>query len=471
MRNWLKAKEGRVVVVHCKAGKGRSGTASCSYLISEEGWSVKDALKRFTERRMRPNWGPGVSIPSQLRWIGYVDRWKHNKLYVERRIEILEVHCWSLRDGVKIEIEGFANDGKIIRSYHTFTKSEREIVRGEIQQTEGLSQLVSEVMDKNGMKRTSSKRGKQALPKVAPDKAEARDEDASPVSKTLDGAGSSKPKKEEKVGDVVYRPSKRVIVPTSDVNIDIERRNKAAFNLTMVTSVAHVWFNAYFEGNGPEKNGEPDESGVFSIEWDAMDGIKGSSRKGTQAFDKIAVLWKAVPTETGQPGILITEPGEGEEVQQPSPADWKGQDHVAPSEGKDLGLRSSSPNDCSADISRANSVKSQTLVTAPGTAPDENGLEGVRSHIPTGGETEAPNSGAGRLGPFPMQTDQERGQSDGPAHAKRQDAASGAVGGTENASAPEAPQEEAEEEEEGEASKTVSEHSLGHLGKKKQPSY
>ena len=69
MRNWLKAKEGRVAVVHCKAGKGRSGTASCSYLISEEGWEVEKALKRFTERRMRPGMGKGVSIPSQLRWI------------------------------------------------------------------------------------------------------------------------------------------------------------------------------------------------------------------------------------------------------------------------------------------------------------------------------------------------------------------------------------------------------------------
>ena len=110
MRNWLKGyaedgktmrdgglQEGRVVVVHCKAGKGRSGTVSCSYLISEEGWRAEDALKRFTERRMRPGFGAGVSIPSQLRWISYVDRWtKGGKRYIERPIEILEVHVLSL---------------------------------------------------------------------------------------------------------------------------------------------------------------------------------------------------------------------------------------------------------------------------------------------------------------------------------------------------------------------------------------
>jgi protein-tyrosine phosphatase len=78
MRNWLlegeeKGKEGkgngRVVVVHCKAGKGRSGTMACSYLISECGWKPEEALARFTERRMRPGFGQGVSIPSQLRWV------------------------------------------------------------------------------------------------------------------------------------------------------------------------------------------------------------------------------------------------------------------------------------------------------------------------------------------------------------------------------------------------------------------
>ena len=45
-----KRKKNRVVVVHCKAGKGRSGTVSCSYLIAEEGWDPEEALARFTQR-------------------------------------------------------------------------------------------------------------------------------------------------------------------------------------------------------------------------------------------------------------------------------------------------------------------------------------------------------------------------------------------------------------------------------------
>jgi hypothetical protein len=399
MRNWLKGKEGRVVVVHCKAGKGRSGTASCSYLISEEGWEMEKALKRFTERRMRPNMGKGVSIPSQLRWIRYVDRWaKHGKVYVERQVEVLEVHCSGLRDGVKIQVEGFVDDGKKIKTFHTFTRSEREIVRGEIESSGGIVSVVSEVMNKNGIGRSQSKRENKSTPMVSDEESDEKPKHAStyPIRATasMDGATSSKEDQPlEGTGDVVFRPSKRVVLPTNDLNIDVERRNKAAFDLTYVTAVAHVWFNAFFEGNGPEQGGIADESGVFEITWDAMDGIKGSSRKGIPAFDKLAVVWRTLKPE-GKPGIVITEPKEGEEVPQSTPADWHGEEHVEPSEGKDLGLRTSSPPDSSTNVSKASSIKStksnedgngkKPIITA--SSPQEDSTEGVRSHGPNGEE-------------------------------------------------------------------------------------
>ena len=153
MRNWLKEKDGRVVVVHCKAGKGRSGSISCSYLISEEGWTAEDALQRFTERRMKPGFGAGVSIPSQLRWISYVDRWtKNKKLYIERPVQILEVHIWGLRDGVKVAIEGYVDEGRTIKMFHTFSKNEREIVRGGIKRSGAFADVVGEVMKMSGAK-------------------------------------------------------------------------------------------------------------------------------------------------------------------------------------------------------------------------------------------------------------------------------------------------------------------------------
>lgn len=397
MRNWLKAKEGRVVVVHCKAGKGRSGTASCSYLMSEEGWPMEKALQRFTERRMRPGMGyKGVSIPSQLRWLTYVDRWaKNGKLYVERQVQVLEVHCWGLRDGVKVQIEGFVEDGKLIKNFHTFTKEEREVVRGEVKTT-GMAQAVHEVMYKNGLAGSSGKANAQA-----DGKGDSKTASRSSLETPRNADGTATPRENSKesltpgTGDVVFRPSKRVVLPTNDINIDVERRNKAAFDLTMVTAVAHVWFNTFFEGNGAEKNGTADESGVFEIDWDAMDGIKGSSRKGTQAFERIAVVWRALGAEEGQPGVVITEPKEGEEVRQTGPTDWKGTKGVEPSEGKDLGLRSSSPDDSELDVSQTEAIKSaneqnKTTVPVPGRrnsdTSDDSDTKDVRSHGPNGEE-------------------------------------------------------------------------------------
>jgi protein-tyrosine phosphatase len=496
MRNWLHEKEGRVVVVHCKAGKGRSGTASCSYLISEEGWSVQKALQRFTERRMRPNMGKGVSIPSQLRWIGYVDRWaKSGKLYIERQIEILEVHCWGLRDGVKIQIEGFVEDGKLIKRFHTFTRDERELVRGEVKTTT-MTQAVQEVMYKNGLGRSTSKRSPKPkeFPKGSPkdsskesleseESAFRRANDPPPdAAPPLDGTEESKIEDRELelgTGDVVFRPARRVVLPTNDINVDIERRNKAAFDLTMVTAVAHVWFNAYFEGNGPEQKGIAEESGVFEIGWDAMDGIKGSSRKGTQAFEKIAIVWKALESTEGRPGVIITEPKEGEQVKQSSPADWKGQQGVTPSEGKDLGLRTSSPTESSTDLSKASSVKSQVaegtskLLLKPNRDSQDSDTKDVKAHGPDGEDmVKEPSGSGGGSGPVADPHPTLPSERVGVVESKADNEAAGQrmQGSTTAADGEQKHMGNLADGQPTHMLKTAKEHGLGHVGKKKPTS-
>lgn len=349
MRNWLHEKDGRVVVVHCKAGKGRSGTVSCSYLIAEEGWDMEEAKARFTERRMRPGFGSGISIPSQIRTLTYVDRWtKGGKKYIERPAEVLEVHVWGLRDGVKLSVEGFAEEGKQIKTFHTFNGKEREVVKGDIKKEAGFSDVVQDVMGR-GKNTALQKKDETA----GPEPEELMDKEQKNISRTststMDGTTG---------GDVVFRPKSRVVLPSSDINIDVERRNKTKLGgFTMVTAVAHVWFNIFFEGQGPEKGGRPDESGVFEIDWDAMDGVKGSSRKGTRAFDRMAVVWKVAEVE-GAPGIEINEPAEGEPATDLKPADWHGVENAGDDENKGLGLRAEKAG--SAVISRASSVRSQT---------------------------------------------------------------------------------------------------------------
>lgn len=363
MRDWLKgtdAPKDRVVVVHCKAGKGRSGTAACSYLISEEGWTVKDALARFTARRMRSGFGAGVSIPSQLRWVTYVERWARNqKLYVERQIEILELHVWGLRDGVKVAVEGYIEEGRTIRTFHIFKRHERHPI------------------DDTGPSEPSppdphftSIENDTSIPSPAPHLPGAKHTHTQPIFRStstdhLSGAPA-----------VLFRPSAPLILPTSDINIDFERRNKATYGWTMVTAVAHVWFNAFFESQGPENQGDAMSDGVFEIEWDAMDGIKGSARKGTRALDRLAVVWKAVG---GGKDIVVGEPREGQPVPETRAADWKGAHEEEGGLGKDLGLRTESP--ISASVSKASSLTSGNGESVKG---EEDGSMGVKTHGPSG---------------------------------------------------------------------------------------
>lgn len=405
MRKWLKEgekpeeKEGgtaaksRVVVVHCKAGKGRSGTMACSYLISECGWKADEALARFTERRMRPGFGQGVSIPSQLRWVGYVDRWtKGGKIYVDRQIEILEIHTWGLRDGVKVAVEGYIEEGKVIKVFHCFSKKERVVIEGNAPGGAGIADMISDMAGyKSEIKTPEDASGVSELDGSGPSKVE-KARGKLPILKTAKPGDSSGTATPDPMGSeaggkaVVFRPSFPIILPTSDVNIDFERRNKAGYGLAMVTAVAHVWFNAFFEGNGPEKNGAADETGVFEIEWDKMDGIKGSLRKGTRALDRLAVVWR-IHNPEGQEGKVIHNPGDHSPVPQMAPADWKGGNNESPGLGKDLGLRSETP--ASADVSKANSIKSfdgSNDKTKENAELEDDSFGGLKTSGPAGNE-------------------------------------------------------------------------------------
>ena len=364
MRNWIQRldepnvdgenKKHRVAVVHCKAGKGRSGTTACSYLISEEGWKKEDALERFTARRMRAGFGNGVSIPSQLRWVGYVDRWTNSmgKKYVERPVEIVEIHVWGLRDGVKVSVEGYIENGRRIRQFHTFKRDEKTVIEeGKVDSS------------RPPVSHSQVRKDEEILVSPA---------EGTPQSSSTSLSGTSTAQ------TVILKPKTPLILPTSDVNIDFERRNKAAYTgFTMVTALAHVWFNTYFEGGH-----DGYDSGVFAIEWDAMDGIKGSARKGTRALDRLKVVWKYAKDEAH----VISEPGRGEAVPENQPANWRGEENEesrpadgvtsgrpggaaltmgavvaegAQTLGKELGLRKSAPD--SANISRASSVNDEPL--------------------------------------------------------------------------------------------------------------
>jgi hypothetical protein len=123
----------KYVFVDFPAGKGRSGTIAVSYLVTYENWPSGKALKHFTTQRMR--FGEGVSIPSQRRWVRYVELWarKLGNQYNQGTVEITKVQFWGMKiddGGDKVEVgiarfvDGQNPGSKNVNRIHVFQDTE-----------------------------------------------------------------------------------------------------------------------------------------------------------------------------------------------------------------------------------------------------------------------------------------------------------------------------------------------------------
>ncbi|XP_036321126.1 serine-rich adhesin for platelets [Rhagoletis pomonella] len=82
---WLKADSQNVAAVHCKAGKGRTGTMICCYLLySGQQQTAEDALECYAEKRTKDR--KGVTIPSQRRYVQYFAKLIRSGVTYEKRI-------------------------------------------------------------------------------------------------------------------------------------------------------------------------------------------------------------------------------------------------------------------------------------------------------------------------------------------------------------------------------------------------
>ncbi|XP_051256850.1 putative tyrosine-protein phosphatase TPTE [Dicentrarchus labrax] len=77
VREWMSADSKNIIAIHCKGGKGRTGTMVCTWFIdSDQFESAQDSLEYFGERRTdksRSSKFQGVETPSQSRYVGYYE--------------------------------------------------------------------------------------------------------------------------------------------------------------------------------------------------------------------------------------------------------------------------------------------------------------------------------------------------------------------------------------------------------------
>ncbi|XP_064637589.1 phosphatidylinositol 3,4,5-trisphosphate 3-phosphatase TPTE2-like isoform X2 [Lineus longissimus] len=80
VREWMRANDSNVIAVHCKGGKGRTGTMICTWLVDSGLFEqAEDSLSYFGDRRTDLTVGKkfqGVETPSQSRYVGYFERVK-----------------------------------------------------------------------------------------------------------------------------------------------------------------------------------------------------------------------------------------------------------------------------------------------------------------------------------------------------------------------------------------------------------
>uniref|UniRef100_A0A2I3MW34 Phosphatidylinositol-3,4,5-trisphosphate 3-phosphatase n=1 Tax=Papio anubis TaxID=9555 RepID=A0A2I3MW34_PAPAN len=107
VNEWMAQDPANIVAIHCKGGKGRTGTMICAFLIASEIFlTAEESLYYFGERRTdktNSSKFQGVETPSQNRYVGYFAQVKHlhNWNLPPRRILCVKRFIiYSIRGGV-----------------------------------------------------------------------------------------------------------------------------------------------------------------------------------------------------------------------------------------------------------------------------------------------------------------------------------------------------------------------------------
>jgi protein-tyrosine phosphatase len=243
-----------VAVLHCKSGKGRSGTICCSYLIYKSlNLQLKicplEAIELYTQKRMRPSAGDGVSILSQRRYLEY----------------------W-------FEYLNITPDLKEI--YHGFTKNESMF---------DLKKSCITMIRINNLKPSDDiKTSCLELDLILETYVKRQDYPNGVQTKHVYQVNSSDIRKQNMNNVIVIPGNPIYISDLKDVRISVKHW-------------CFSWFNVFFETlHSNSTNIFAIDSilddrfikGQYTLQWEILDGFKGTHQKGMKLFESLDICWR-----------------------------------------------------------------------------------------------------------------------------------------------------------------------------------
>ncbi|GAV55627.1 hypothetical protein ZYGR_0AY00190 [Zygosaccharomyces rouxii] len=249
-----------VVVLHCKMGKGRSGTICIAYLMKYLESPLAESRDIFMNGRFKPGVSRGVTILSQLRWLRYHETFLYYE--PELRPDILDqlsrsrfkLHTIQLKQPSSIL---FSRPCSACIKIQTYNESR-----------DSVTDLATLETDEEFLFQS--------------------DED-----KTI----------------TICCPLELHI---SDIRLEfnISARSPAMMNnFTALASYAHCWLNLYWETLKCSRIDSKDhymlsklvheqdtgQNFDFVIKWSELDGTGGTSNRGLKLFDSLTMKWSLVP--------------------------------------------------------------------------------------------------------------------------------------------------------------------------------
>ncbi|SCU87731.1 LAFA_0E08482g1_1 [Lachancea sp. 'fantastica'] len=264
VHEYLSADPNRVALLHCKMGKGRSGSIVVAYLMKFMNCSLRESRDIFMNNRFRAGITRGVTIKSQLRYLSYHELFLHLGQPTERSDILTEIARSRFRI-TKIDflnplphLGQDLNSCSIVVRVHVYNRSRN-----------GLYELLE--TDCDGVFHDEKLHRRK-------------------TSVTVDTCMSG--------SDVRFSFGLRF------------RNNEFIDNVTQMTSISHCWLNLYWETLICSRNesassytleelrSEQNRSrdgksfALFTIKWDDLDGVKGTSNKGVKLFESVTLRWQ-----------------------------------------------------------------------------------------------------------------------------------------------------------------------------------